>query len=89
MGALDRSPKKNWVENAGGLPPYIERIAIHLHEKQGMDISRAIATAINAVKKACLSGDLNWPGIQHENFGSQAQACAAVAEWEALKSKKG
>lgn len=27
---LDRSPKENWVDKAGGLPSYIERIAKHL-----------------------------------------------------------
>jgi hypothetical protein len=86
-GALDRSPKKNWIENRGGLPSYIERIAVHLNNK-GMTISHAIATAINVVKKACATGDLNYPGIQKENAGSQAEACAAVAAWEKLKSSK-
>jgi hypothetical protein len=86
-GKLDRSPKANWVERKGGLPQYIERIAVHLNNK-GMTISHAIATAINVVKKACASGDLNYPGIQHENAGSQAEACAAVAAWEKLKSSK-
>lgn len=85
MGRLDRSPKKNWVENKGGLPDYIDRIAVHLNEK-GMSISHAIATAINAAKKMCSSGDLNWPGLQHVNLGSKAEACAAVAQWEAMKA---
>ena len=53
-----------------------------------MTISHAIATAINVVKKACATGDLNYPGIQKENAGSQAEACAAVAAWEKLKSSK-
>lgn len=83
---LDRSPKKNWVENSGGLPQYIERIAQHLHAK-GMEIGYAIATAVNVVKKACASGDLNYPGIQHENAGSQAEACAAVSDWERKKAQ--
>lgn len=86
MGALERKPggPDNWIEAEGGLPRYIERIAIHLHAK-GMPISQAIATAVNAVKKACATGDLNFPGIQHENLGSRAEACAAVARWEAMK----
>lgn len=83
---LDRSPKHNWVEDSGGLPQYIERIAQHLHAK-GMQIGYAIATAVNVVKKACASGDLNYPGIQHENAGSQAEACAAVADWERKKAQ--
>lgn len=84
---LDRSPKENWVEQAGGLPDYIERIAKHLHYEEGMTISRAIATAVNVVKRMCASGDTNWPGIQHVAPKSQAQACKAVAEWEAMKAK--
>lgn len=85
-GLLNFSPKQNWVDKAGGLPQYIDRIAKHLHDK-GYSVSHAVATAVNVVKKACETGDLNYPGIQHENIGSQAEACAAVAEWESLKSK--
>lgn len=86
MGALERKPggPDNWIERQGGLPRYIERIAIHLHEK-GMPISHAIATAVNAAKKMCATGDLNWPGLQSVNPGSRAEACAAVARWEAMK----
>ena len=87
MGALERKPGvQNWVDEVGGLPRYIERIALHLHAK-GMSIPHAIATAVNVVKKACATGDLNYPGIQSENAGSRAEACAAVAEWEAKKAK--
>lgn len=63
------------------LPPYIKRIEKHL-EKKGMTKSHAIASAVNAAKKMCSSGDLNFPGHQEVNPGSQAQACAAVAQWE-------
>jgi hypothetical protein len=83
---LDRSPKKNWVERAGGLPRYIVRIAKHLLRK-GMTMSHAIATAINAVKKMCLTGDLNWPGLQNVNLGSKAQACAAYAKWKSMTAR--
>lgn len=86
MGSLDRSPKANWVERAGGLPSYIERIAEHLLRK-GMSMEHAIATAINAAKKMCATGDLNWPGLQQVNLGSRGEACKAAAEWEALKKK--
>jgi len=76
---------KNWVDEQGGLPSYIKRITDHLTAK-GMDTSRAIATAVNAAKKMCASGDLNWPGIQSVNPGSKAEACAAVQKWEAMKA---
>lgn len=75
----------NWVEEAGGLPPYIKRIAKHLKSK-GMAESHAIATAVNVVKKMCATGDVNWPGKQDVNAGSRAEACAAVARWEAMKA---
>lgn len=74
------------MENSGGLPMYIRRIANHLHQEKGMDISRAIATAVNVVKKMCATGDLNYPGRQNVNPGSHAEACAAVQEWEAKKA---
>lgn len=83
---LDKSPKENWVDKAGGLPSYIERIAKHLHYEKGMSISHAIATAVNVVKKMCAGGDLNFPGSQKVNAGSRAQACAAVAQWEKKKA---
>src|SRR5688572_16036680 len=51
--SLERKPggPDNWVERAGGLPKYIERIAKHLHYEKGYTISRAIATAVNTVKR--------------------------------------
>jgi hypothetical protein len=83
---LDTSPRVNWVEKHGGLPRYIERIAVHLIAK-GMTRSRAIATAINAAKRMCATGDLNFPGAQQVNPGSRAEACKAVAQWTALKAR--
>ena len=77
--------KTNWVEKAGGLPKYIERIAKHLHSEKGMTVGHAIATAVNVVKKMCASGDTNFPGKQNVNVGSKAEACAAVASWERKK----
>ena len=86
-GDLERVPgKQKWVDRAGGLPRYIERIASHLHNEKGMSIGHAIATAVNAVKKMCASGDLNYSGKQNVNAGSRAAACAAVAEWEKKKA---
>lgn len=63
------------------LPPYIKRIKKHLQQK-GMNEGRAIATAVNAAKKMCRTGDLNFPGSQQVNPGSRAEACAAVAQWK-------
>lgn len=77
----------NWVEKAGGLPEYIKRIAKHLEKKPGFDKSRAIATAVNAAKRMCATGDLNFPGVQQVNAGSRAEACAAVADWERKKAQ--
>lgn len=82
---LDRSPKKNWVDKAGGLPTYIERIAKHLHYEKGKEIGNAIAIAVNVVKRMCSSGDTNFPGKQSVNPKSRAEACAAVASWEKKK----
>jgi hypothetical protein len=79
-GLLDRSPKKNWVEESGGLPKYIEDIAHDLHTERGMSISRAIATAISKVKKWAAGGDDVKPD-------TRAKAAKAVAEWEALRAK--
>ena len=76
----------NWVEKAGGLPKYIKRIKKHL-EKKGMSEGHAIATAVNACKKMCATGDLNFPGAQNVNPGSKAEACAAVADWERKKAQ--
>lgn len=76
----------NWVEEQGGLPRYIERIACHLHFEKKNETGQAIATAVNVAKKMCATGDLEWPGLQHVNPGSRAEACAAVAHWEAMKA---
>ena len=78
--SLDRSPKANWVERAGGLPKYINDIAHDLHTERGMTISRAIATAVSKVKKWAAGGDNVKPD-------TRAKAAAALAEWEKLKAK--
>lgn len=77
---LDRSPKKNWVENAGGLPSYIERIAKHIHYEGGKDISTAISMAVSQVKRWAAGGG----GVSAK---TRALAAKAVAQWEALKGK--
>lgn len=75
----------NWVDDCGGLPNYIKRISRHLRRK-GMTESHAIATAVNAVKKMCATGDTNFPGRQSVSDMSRARACRAVAQWERLRA---
>lgn len=86
---LNKSPKLNWVERVGGFPPgnWIYRAAKHLHADAGYSVGRAIAVAINAARKGCATGDLNFPGSQQVNAKSRAEMCAAVAQWEAMKAK--
>ncbi len=85
-GRLDRSPRANWVEEEGGLPDYIDRIAKHLVDK-GFPVSQAVPVAINAARRMCRSGELNFPGSQRANPGSRAQACAAIAQWDAMRAR--
>jgi hypothetical protein len=70
---LDRSPKENWVDKAGGLPQYIRRIAKHIHYDSGLSISHAIAAAVERVKVLCAKGN--------------AEACAAVADWNRKRAQ--
>lgn len=81
MPDLERVPgKQNWVDHAGGLPDYIERIAKHLHYERGMTIGHAIATAVNRCKK--------WAsGVGNVNPDTRAKAAKAIAQWEAKKVK--
>lgn len=80
--SLDRSPKKNWVENAGQLPAYIREIATSLESKRGMDLSRAIATAISRCKVWAAGGGDVRPD-------TRAKAQRAIADWNALKARAG
>ena len=74
--SLDRSPKKNWVENAGELPAYVREVARSI-EKTGKTLSQAIAIAISRIKKWAATG----------KGEVKAKAIKALAEWEALKAK--
>lgn len=86
----DKPGKSNWVEKTGALKPkgsnWIRRTAEHLKGK-GMPTGQAIATAVNAAKKMCATGKTNLPGAGQVNAVSKAEACAAVAKWEAGKAK--
>lgn len=77
--SLDASPKKNWVENAGGLPPYVRKLARGIM-KSGKSKSQAIAIAISRIKKwAAGGGDVD--------ADTKAKAAKALAQWEATKAK--
>lgn len=77
--SLDSSPKKNWVENSGGLPNYICRIARAIM-RGGKTKSQAIAIAVSRAKKWAAGGD-------DVDADTRAKAAKAVAQWEALKAK--
>ena len=77
--SLDRSPKKNWVENAGQLPPYVRKLARAI-EKNGHSLSSAISIAISRVKAWAAGGD-------DVDANTSAKAAKALAQWEALKAK--
>jgi hypothetical protein len=72
----------NWVEQTGTghLPAYIRRIADALQREQAFPESRAIATAVNQVKRWCRGGG----NVKADTI---AQACTALAEWEAKRAE--
>jgi hypothetical protein len=70
---LDRKPgTSNWVDQEGGLPDFIERIAKHIHSDSGLSISHAIAAAVERVKVLAAKGN--------------AKAIAALAQWQAKRA---
>jgi hypothetical protein len=62
--------KTNWVEQEGGLPNFIKRVAKHIMADSGYTESRAIAAAISQCKR----GRLGPKGL------------AAAAQWEAMRA---
>lgn len=81
MGSSAPLGKKDLFATPGtSLPPYVREVARSLMKKRGMDKSRAIATAIAVIKRwASGAGDVD--------PDTRAKAAAAVAQWEAAKSK--
>jgi hypothetical protein len=73
-------PGPLWKHKGWQLPAYIQHIANDLREKRGMTESRAIATAIAAVKRWAAGGG-------NVDADTRAAAAKAVAEWEKLKAK--
>lgn len=83
---LERKPGiSNWVDKVKGLPDYIERIAKHLHYEQRYEIGRAIASAVNTVKRWAAGGTVREHGGPVVSKETQAKSAAALAEWEAKK----
>lgn len=78
LGRLDWSPKSNWVQDNGGLPRYIEEVAIGIM-KSGKTRERAIPIAISRIKRWAAGLD----GVKKD---TQARAIAALAQWEKMKA---
>lgn len=71
--------KNNWVEQEGGLPQYICRVARSIHRKRGLSISRSIAIAVGVMK--------NWAsGRGDVDADTRAKAAKAIAQWEKMKA---
>ena len=78
LGRLDWSPKKNWVENEGGLPRYIEEVAIGIM-KSGKTRERAIPIAISRIKR--------WAaGLDGVTKKTQMKSIRSLAQWEKMKA---
>lgn len=85
---LPNRPGTNWIEKKGGhLPPLVKRVVKHLVAERGYTQERAIPTAINWCKKMCATGTA-FGGKVHVSGVAQGAACAAVAQWEALKARE-
>lgn len=80
--SLDRSPRQNWVEKNGDLPPYIREVAAAIERDQGLSLDRAIPIAIGRIKKWAAGGG----GVDADTV---AKAVKTVAQWEALKARAG
>lgn len=71
-GRLDYSPKHNWVEDAGGLPKFIEDMAIHMMENSGLTREHAIPASVQRTKVLAAKGN--------------RRAIEALAQWEKMKA---
>lgn len=68
-----------WHDPHAKLPNYVEQVAKGLMEKRGMSESRAIQTAIAAIKRWARGGGNVHPEVR-------AAAAQALAQWERLKA---
>lgn len=89
MGALNWSPKKNWVEKRGGLPPHIEKVALAIMRERGLDRQTAIKFAIAADKRWAKSRRVHqFKGNPRIRAAKMPAIVAAAARWEAMKGSK-
>jgi hypothetical protein len=66
--------KTNWVENTGGLPSFIRRVARHIRADGGLSTSHAIAAAV----QQCRDGRFGAKGLAaYAQFKAQAAASKA------------
>lgn len=77
--SLDESPGSNFVQDNGGLPNYICRIAKAI-KRSGKSTSQAIAIAISRCRKWAAGGD-------DVDADTRAKAAKAIAEWDALRAR--
>lgn len=75
----DLSPRKNWVDEVGGMPWYM-RIVRNALLRQGHDMQSATAIAVNTMKRWAAGG-------QHVHPQVQAAAAAALADWERKRAQ--
>ena len=71
-GSLDWSPKENWVDQEGGLPTFIENMAIHMMENSGLTREHAIRASVVRTKVLAAKGN--------------DRAIKALAQWEKMKA---
>lgn len=78
LSSLNISPRKNWVESAGGLPEPIRDLAVELIKK-GFTRERAISTAVSRAKVFA---------VTVKDPAKKAKWVAAVAQWERMKKSR-
>lgn len=77
--SLDEKPGSNYVQDNGGLPDYICRIARAI-KKTGKSTSQAIAIALSRTRK--------WAaGADNVDADTRAKSAKAIAEWDKLRAK--
>ena len=78
LGRLDWSPRKNWIDQNGGLPRYIEEVSIGIM-KSGKTREQAIPIAISRIKR--------WAaGLDGVTKKTQIKSVKALALWEKMKA---
>lgn len=71
--------RENWVDKAGGLPPFIRAVA-HALIREGRPKSQAIAIAVGRIKAWARGGG-------NVTAKTRAKAVATIAAWERMKAK--